>query len=202
MKTSIHLLLLAALLSPLQIASASNDAMAKAQYMIRQLNAEKNRVTSENQKLLAEKAELEKKFASLQKKYDKLSSNSRNNSKSMSTKIAGLSDELKTERDAHQETAKQLAAMTGEKDRVFHIAVDQTHAIDQCVSNNHKLYDINQALLGKYENKGIWSVISQDEPFTGLKQVEIENLVDDYQYRLDDLRVVEKKNETLSQSDM
>lgn len=180
-------LLLVLVVSP--CANATNDAIARAQFMIRQLNAEKSRLTSENQSLLADKKMLETKLAKLEKKINRVEEQSKQSSQSMNGKLDELKQALSQEKDAHAETRQKLDAMTSEKQRLFGIAVDQTHVIDQCVGNNHKLYEATQELLGKYKNKGIWSVIKQDEPFTGIKQVEIENLVDDYQYRLDDLRV-------------
>ena len=41
-------------------------------------------------------------------------------------------------------------------------------------------------MLGQYANKGFAAVLRQKEPFTGKKQVEIEKLAQDYQYRIDD----------------
>ncbi len=171
-------------------AYANKDAaMAKAQFMLRQASAEKVKLTSENRKLLVEKKELETKLSKLEKKYNKLTKKSAKKSSAMNGRIKKLGERLNGEIKAHKETDRQLYAMTNEKERLFNLATEQTGVIDLCVSNNKQLYTINRQLLGKYEGKGVWGALSQAEPFTGLKQVEIENLVDDYQYRLDDLRV-------------
>jgi chromosome segregation ATPase len=171
------------------LAQANNEALARAQFMLRQLDAEKNQLAAEGKTLKAENAELRDKLEALQKKYQKLEKKSAKSSNLMSDRLADTSQRLEQESIALDETSKKLQAMIAEKDRLFEIATEQTGAIDLCVSNNRKLYEINQQLLGKYEDKGVWSVLSQAEPFTGLKQVEIENLIDDYQYQLDDLRV-------------
>lgn len=65
----------------------------------------------------------------------------------------------------------------------------QTTNFSACYENNKKLYDINSDLLTRYESKGFGDVLKQKEPFTGVKQVEIENLVQDYRYRIDDLKI-------------
>ena len=60
-----------------------------------------------------------------------------------------------------------------------------------CLENNRKLYDINQEILGNYQNKGMWEVMQESEPFTGFKAVKVENLIQDYQYKNDDLKLDE-----------
>jgi len=173
----------------LQPALAADEALARAQFMLRQMSAEKNQLAAENRALASEKQELQGKLAELEKKYHKLAKNSENSSTALSERIDSLQQKLKQEAQAHGEASGSLQQMTDEKNRLFSIARKQTDVIDLCVANNRKLYAIDQQLLGKYEEKGVWSALIQDEPFTGMKQVEIENLVDDYQYRLDDLRV-------------
>lgn len=176
--------------------AADKDATARMQFMIRQITAEKNQLAAENQKKLVEKLALEQEMKSLQKKYDALVKNAENKKTAMSGKIKDLRDGLSAERQAHQETMGQLSEMASEKGRLFNIATEQIHAIDLCVSNNKKLYELNREILGQYENKGVWGAITQAEPITGLSQVQIENLVDDYQYKLDDLRVEIKEADT------
>ena len=171
------------------VMAVENDAMAKAQYMLRQIAAEKNQIAAEKQQLLAENKQLSQELEELKKKYGKLTNKSEKAESSMKGRISEMNQQYSDEVSAHNETRKQLAKVMQAKENLFNTAQEQTQSIDLCVSNNKKLYEVNQELLGKYENKGIWSVISQKEPFTGLSQVQIENLVDDYQYRLDDLRV-------------
>jgi DNA repair exonuclease SbcCD ATPase subunit len=170
-------------------AHANNEALAKAQFMLRQAAAEKSKLTAENQKLIAENAALAKRVAELEARYEKQKSSSAKKSAAQSQRYETTLKQLNEERDAHRETSTRLKQLSQEQQRVVGIAKHQVEAIELCVNNNRKLYDINRELLGQYEEKGVWGALTQAEPFTGLKQVEIENLVDDYQYRLDDLRV-------------
>lgn len=170
-------------------AQANNEALAKAQFMLRQAAAEKSKLTAENQKLAAENATLSKRIAELEARYEKQKSSSAKKSAAQSQRYETTLKQLSEERDAHRETSAKLKQLGQEQQRVVGIAKHQVEAIELCVNNNRKLYDINRELLGQYEEKGVWGALTQAEPFTGLKQVEIENLVDDYQYRLDDLRV-------------
>jgi predicted nuclease with TOPRIM domain len=175
---------------------ANNEALARAQYMLRQAAAEKAQMQSENQRLATSNKELEKKLDALEKKYAKLAKKSERKSAAMGDRVDKLNTRLEQEIAAHKEASEKLKQMMTEKNRLFGIATDQTGVLDLCVANNKKLYDINRELLGAYENKGVWGALAQAEPFTGLKQVEIENLVDEYQYRLDDLRVYQSDYES------
>jgi chromosome segregation ATPase len=157
--------------------------------MIRQMNAELNQLKSEKQALLTEKQKLTKSQKKLNKKYDRLEKKSNKNKSSMKGLISDVREKYKSEVADHNVTRDQLKAMVLDKNRILGVANRQLQAVNTCVLNNKKLYEINQAVLGKYENKGFWDSVTQAEPFSGLSQVEIENLVDDYQYQLDDLRV-------------
>lgn len=170
-------------------AIANDEAFARAQYMIRQMNAELTQLKSTNQTLLAEKTSQEKELAALQKKYDKLADKADENKKAMKGRVVEIKQQYKDEVEAHVETRRLLAEKIQEKNDLLKIATGQTQTIDLCVANNKKLYEIDQELLTVYENKGVWDSVTQAEPFSRLSQVKIENLVDDYQYRLDDLRV-------------
>ncbi len=170
-------------------AMANDDAMARAQYMLRQMNAEMVQLKATQQTLLAEKDALQKDFDQLQNKYEKLTSKSSANKQAMNDKVSELKQKYTEMVEQNNETRKQLSEVTQEKNRLYTVATEQTQAIDLCVNNNKKLYGINRELLGKYENKGVLDSLTQAEPFSRLSQVQIENLVDDYQYKLDDLRV-------------
>ncbi len=61
--------------------------------------------------------------------------------------------------------------------------------VDELVGHNLRLFEIGNELLDRYEHKGVWSTLKAAEPFTGLKRVELENIVQDYRFALDDQRV-------------
>jgi len=44
-------------------------------------------------------------------------------------------------------------------------------------------------VLDRMANRGFWAAVGEREPFTKLKRVELENLIDDYKYRADELRL-------------
>ena len=56
-------------------------------------------------------------------------------------------------------------------------------------AKNIQLYLYSVDLLEKYQSKGLLTSLAQAEPFTGLKRVEIENLLDEYRNKLDAQKV-------------
>ncbi len=58
-----------------------------------------------------------------------------------------------------------------------------------CYENNRKMFDINKELLGFYKNKSAFDTVIQDEPFLQFKKVDMENFVQDYRYKLEDLNL-------------
>ena len=51
---------------------------------------------------------------------------------------------------------------------------------------------MNDRLIDNYNNKGVWDSIVQNEPFTGIKQVEIENILQEYRFANEDYEVRQK----------
>ena len=58
-----------------------------------------------------------------------------------------------------------------------------------CVDHNRGLYKLNQQVLTRLEHQGVWSRVAASEPFTKIKRVQLENLVDEYKGQADDLRL-------------
>ena len=166
---------------------ANKDALARAQYMIRQINAELNQLKSFNEKLKIESKESDEKYSLLESKYKNLSSKSSKNKKSLSGKIAGYREKLRQEVAAHNITKNLLSTEVQTKNRLLALSDMQKEKIKLCIANNNKLYDVTRDMLVRYENKGVWDSLTQAEPVSGLTQVEIENIVDDYQYVINDL---------------
>ena len=170
-------------------AQANKDALARAQYMIRQINAELNQMKASNVQIKLEKQEVDKEYKKLKKKYNKLTKNSDSKSKKLSSKIDNIKQRYIQERDAHLETKKILNEVTKDKNSLSDLSGRKTDKINLCVASNKKLYSINKQILLRYEDKGVWDSLTQAEPFSRLSQVEIENLVDDYQYQIEDLKI-------------
>lgn len=187
MKNLIPLSLISSIILSLtfvEVAYAQQDpqqkAMARAQYMLRQANAE-------NAKLKAELAAAKQESEALKKELD----GERKTAKKKQDKLKGT---LSAWKESHEEIKQKLVQTMSElsQSNALNKNLDsalnmQTQNFELCFDNNKKLFNVNNELLGRYEEKGAWDVVAQKEPFTQLKRVEIENLIQDYQYQIEDL---------------
>jgi chromosome segregation ATPase len=57
-----------------------------------------------------------------------------------------------------------------------------------CEGKNLQLYQYSQELMIRYQNKGVWAALAQKEP-TGIKEVGIENVLQEYQQKLDSQKI-------------
>ena len=163
---------------------AVQNALAKAQFMLRQANAEKVA-------LQKEKNDLEKEFKAYKKDMEQeVKSRERGNQK-LNSQIDHIKDKYVELHNQFMDLRQRYVSSVKEVQQLNANLETQRDNFQLCFDNNRKLYDVNQEILGKYEAKGFWDVVNQKEPMLGLKQVEIENLVQDYQYKNEDLLVSE-----------
>jgi len=160
-------------------ADAEDQKVQRIQRMLRQVSQERDALQAENTRLKSEIEELNRKHTGAKKNSDAALAKSRESN-------AALGAEL-------QRTEQNLRQTLSEKNLLQETVVGQAQQLETCESHNVKLLQVNRDLLGQYENKGFFDSLMQREPITGLKGVELENIVQDYQDRLD--RLVFRKTE-------
>ena len=106
---------------------------------------------------------------------------------------AELSDKLQKTAGALQEmTKKQADAMQTlqRKDQdIMRLEAEvarQTRQVEVCETKNTRLYQLDVELMDKYQSKGVIGALLQAEPFTQLKRVEVENLLQEYRDKVDE----------------
>lgn len=57
--------------------------------------------------------------------------------------------------------------------------------LNACRSHNGRLYGLGREMMQKYRDKSCHDALTEAEPFTGLKKVEVENLLETWRDRLD-----------------
>lgn len=82
-------------------------------------------------------------------------------------------------------TRHQLNVMTHSKTDLEELSLLQKGELLTCEEKNLALYRVNRELTAQYEAKGVLTGILQREPVTGLKQVQIENIIEEYRNKLD-----------------
>jgi len=98
------------------------------------------------------------------------------------TAIGGLRSEQAATRTALAQAHTRGEALDGD------LAQCRARA-ETLVGHNLRLFQIGNELLDRFEGKGVWAALKAAEPFTGRSRVELENIVQDYRFALDDQRV-------------
>lgn len=161
---------------------ALQQALAKAQLMLRQITAEKLAL---QQELEAERAEF--------KQFRKQADSELEKREQGASRVSGNLDVMK---DRYQQLAEKYQQLQIAQRNLLLTAEQSERKLELeqqnfqlCFDNNRKLFDINQELLGNYENKGVWEVLQEKEPFTGFATVKLETLIQEYQYKNEDLKL-------------
>jgi DNA repair exonuclease SbcCD ATPase subunit len=179
MKQTIVAITMLSLLGASAAANADEDAIKRAQFMLRQVNQQKVQLESENaslkeelKKLKADKAVAEKNSAAESRKLGSSVS-------ALRDAVAELKDRLRDELVTSHELRQQLNTRDN--------TLAQTQGrLTSCVADNGKLVELNRQVVNQYRDKGFWDVVAQDEPVTGIGGVSIENIVQQYETAIDD----------------
>lgn len=173
-------------------AAGGQDPMRKAQLMMRQLSQAKAKLEAENARLKGEmqtmQAELEKLEANLSRTKGKLGKSQANTNK-LTARVKNDHEKMRNLMDKYRNTV-QLLRM--EKANVAHLSnavTERNEWIDKCKANNDSLYDFNLELVDRYQNKSLWHQLAQADPLTGLGDVKLEVIAEEYRYRLEDLQM-------------
>lgn len=174
---------------------AGGDASAaKAQFMLKQVAAERDALSIENAELQTQLEALSEQVALLQKKNKNLKKDLGSTDKSLERykeTDAALRDYIEKQKSRTEEIIEKFKAVVAdlrsvEADKAqlqVNVATLDSE-VKSCVKNNLALYEIGLELVEQYNGKSAWDSFAQREPITGLKKVEMENLIQDYEYRL------------------
>jgi septal ring factor EnvC (AmiA/AmiB activator) len=88
-----------------------------------------------------------------------------------------------------RETATNLKEAEADRTKLRKDLAERNSAFDTCAADNMQLYEINRDILNRYEHVGLFTKVSADEPFTKITRTRIENLVEEYRERAQELRV-------------
>jgi chromosome segregation ATPase len=98
------------------------------------------------------------------------------------TRLAALNSKL-------GEALKQLATRDAQVKGIS-LSLDQSKvANNSCEAKNVTLYGYAAEVLQRYQKKGVWASLSQKDPLFGLKEVDVENVVQEYQLKFDAQKV-------------
>jgi chromosome segregation ATPase len=175
-----------------------------------QLLQQMQQLASERTALQAENAKLKKDLEAMRKERDTLKSGQQaldRRAKASEASLKSLQQGMATRRESSdqelaqykekmqqlvgkfRETAQTLRETESDRTTARQTLATRDQELKVCVDRNLALYKLNQEVLTRLEHQSVWGRVAQVEPFTKIKRVELENLVDEYKSRADDQRV-------------
>jgi chromosome segregation ATPase len=176
------------------------EQLHRTQEALRQAQAEQATLTQQKsdaqQKLASMNKELDTTRngsraarADLQKRMDAQQQAADTARKELQARLDERSTQLKEALDHQRETAAALLARQSELDQTRKDLAASRTAGEQCEVKNVTLYGYAQEVLQRYKNKGVWASLAQKDPVLGLKEVDVENVVQEYQLKYDSQKV-------------
>jgi chromosome segregation ATPase len=92
--------------------------------------------------------------------------------------------------DKFRETAKVMREVETDRATVKQALAQNTLELNACVASNNQLYALNDEILTRFSDQGFWSAVTEAEPFTRLKRVHLENIIDRYRTAASDKQYV------------
>lgn len=177
----------------------AGDAVRRAQMMVHKLSLEKDELQAKNAELGTQVKKLEDTAAGLESELRKIRAKlgaAEQNNERLVERIRGDVEKYKELLERYRAVDSGLREALGNNrialgdNRLLVNAVrERERWIEQCRAQNEKMYETNLELLDRYQRKGVADVLKDNEPVLGIWRVELENTVQDYQFRLEDLQV-------------
>lgn len=194
--------LLAALSAQAQV-ERSGNADARVSQQLQQLTAERATLQAENAKLKAEVERLEQERdkaarakAAVEGRARVMEATATRNAESSQQteeQLERTRAQLQELVAKFRETAQTLRDVETDRATVRTDLATRERELKTCIDRNVALYELNAEVLARMEDRGFWATVAEREPFTKLKRVQLENLIEDYRYRAEELRLEQQK---------
>ena len=190
--------MLLACAAPLKVRAADDPAVTHAREMLRRTQEALHQAQSDNADLLKAKTDAEQKLQAAVKEIDAAKNGTKAAQASLSAKLtsvegaqadlaqklADANERLAAANRSQADTARQLSARESELAQIKQ-SLEQSKASNvSCEDKNLKLYTYGQEVLERYRTKGVWAALSQKDPVLGLKEVDVENVVQEYRLKM------------------
>jgi chromosome segregation ATPase len=194
---------LAALLAGPVAAADSDSKVSREREMLRRAQEALRQSQSDNSDLARAKLDAEQKLKSAAQDLEAARSSSKAGQTALRSqlqsatavqtdltqKLAAANQQLAALTARQQETSGQLASRETELKQVQQDLERSKATGASCEAKNLQLYEYSQDLLQAYQKKGVWSALAQKEPVLGLKEVSVENVVQEYREKINTQKI-------------
>jgi len=182
------------------LAADTDPHAAREHEMLRRTQEALHQSQAENAELAAQKAAVEKqsdeKLKSAAADLEASQKASKSAQASLRAQLDGAASAQGELNRKLAEANQQIAALTAQQEdaagklKRTQQELDTSRASNaSCEAKNLQLYHYSQELMTRYQQKGVWAALSQKEPLTGIKEVGIENVLQEYQQKLDSQKI-------------
>lgn len=205
MKFSLSIGLLALTLAvPVSAADESREKqmLRRMQQQMQQIDQARTQAEQDKATALADKDALAQEVAGLKSRAAQLSGERAARSRAerelkmlqaerdaLQEKLAATEASLLESQTLQRTTADTLARTEAARKQTDLQLADTRHEMQQCRTHNVALYGLSREMMTKYRDKSCQDALVQAEPFTGLKNVEVENLLETWRDRADQDRL-------------
>lgn len=184
--------------------SANSQALLKAQGMVRQLGEEKAALEAEKTALQEQVKKLEeqvKQLAPLQSGLKQCQADAtalKNGNQSLSASLSDYQHKYSSLQNKHQEIIGKAKQIDADNYLLVSAVKEREKWIKDCQTKNKQLISSSQELIRLYRHKSFWEKAAELEPFTGIAKVKTQDTVEHYQFKLEDLKITEFKEQATS----
>ena len=202
------LLLVAVITTPAWAANESRDKqmLRRMQQQVQQTEQARAQAEQEKNAALSDKAAAETELKKLDATARKLSTeqaargraesglkSAQSEMEALKTRLAETEKKLADNMALQRATADKLAQTESAKKQTEQQLTGNRDDLKLCQTHNGSLYTLGREMMQKYRDKSCQDALAQAEPFTGLKKIEVENLMETWRDQLDRERLARDK---------
>jgi chromosome segregation ATPase len=167
----------------LQQAQSDNAALMQAKSTTEQ------KLAALTKELTATKSGLQASATHLQQQLQTAQQTAQSRQTELEARLMQINNQLEHSQQQERETAATLAARQTELDQTKLQLGQSRTATQLCEAKNVKLYSYAEQALQLYKKKGVWASLRQSDPVLGLKEVDVENVVQEYQLKYESQKI-------------
>jgi len=176
----------------------SGSADARVMQQVQQLSAERAQLKGDNDRLKKELDAAKQQLTKLQSEQAGLKQKADAAAVALQRSAASgdtATSELEKTRAQMQEliakfreTAQSLREVETDRSQSRGELSAKQRELTVCIDRNAEMYSLTSEVLDRLAKRGSFSAFADHEPFTQLSRTRLDNLIEDYRYRVDELR--------------
>lgn len=177
-------------------ANKEREAARRMQIMQQQFSSEKAALEKDKSELSVKVDDLSKQAESARQssvQLERVRSSQARELADLKSEVNALKEKLKLAETANASVVAQQK--TDNEKNLKQVGLLQAalaqrgQALGSCETKNSKLYELNREILAKYHDKGFFENLAEHDPLTGIRSVQVEDMLENYRDKLDAERV-------------